>query len=594
MTIETPLDAFSDWWAAASLTWLAVVAAVALLSIAIGYVFAAVQVGPIAAIRRSAAFLRSAVMDLVRLSPRRVTAIARLAMLESVRRMVLAVFVVFLVILLFAGWYLDPTSNNPARLYLSFVLSTTSYLVLLLALFLSVFSLPNDIRNKTIYTIVTKPVRPSEIVLGRIIGFSAIGTVLLLATGLVSYIFVVRGLNHTHEIEEARTHATAGSDDANEDVVAHRTTLVHNHRHEYLEGDHRTSTDRGHWHRVESTGDDNFAVGGVEGLLVARVPVVGSLTFRDRNGELAEKGVSVGQESRYRSWIEGASQQAAVWIFEDVTPQRYPNGLPLEMNLGVFRTHQGDKGKRGILGSIILRNPDDPKIATAPRNFIAQEYRSDLKLMARELSGENGEALDLFDDLTSDGRLEVMIICLEGGQYYGVSPTDVYLRSRNASFFGNFMKGYSGIWLQMLIITTIGVTLSTFLNSAVAMLGTLVLIVAGFARGFMSDVAADRVLGGGPLESLIRLVTQANVSSPLEVGVGGDLATTLDDLYQGMMGGVIYLVPDLSKLGNSNRVANGFDIPWNEVFIHTYTAFGYMLPVFVAGYLFLKMREVAK
>lgn len=590
MKIESPLDPFSSWWAGASLTWLAVIAAVALFGLILGYIFTAVQVGPIAAFGRVGAFLSSAVMDLVRLSPRRTLAIARLATIESIRRMVLAVFVVFLIILLFAGWYLDPTSNNPAQLYLSFVLSTTSYLVLLLALFLSVFSLPNDIRYKTIYTVVTKPVRPSEIVLGRILGFSAIGTVLLIATGLISYVFVVRGLNHTHQIEEfdSVTVASSGEVDVEETL---RTTLVHNHRHPYRPGDARTATEQGHWHPVDPESGD---VGGVEGLLVARVPVVGDLTFLDREGKLAEKGVSVGQESRYRSWIEGGSQAAAVWQFDGITADQYPNGLPLELNLGVFRTHQGDKGERGILGSLILRNPDDHSVVTSPRNFIAQEYRSDLKLINRELSGEDGKQLDLFEDLAPDGRLEVMLLCLEPGQYYGVAPTDVYLRTRDASFFANFMKGFFGIWLQMIIITTIGVVLSTFLNAAVAMLGTLVLIVAGFARAFISDVAADRVLGGGPIESLIRLVTQSNVSTPLEAGLGGDVATTIDDAYQSMLGGLIYLIPDLSDFSDSNRVANGFDIPWNEIFIHSYTAFGYAIPVFIAGYLFLKLREVAK
>ena len=61
-------------------------------------------------------------------------------------------FGVFLLILLFAGWFLDANSNDPAPLYLSFVLTATTYLVLLIALFLSAFSLPADIKNHTIYT----------------------------------------------------------------------------------------------------------------------------------------------------------------------------------------------------------------------------------------------------------------------------------------------------------------------------------------------------------------------------------------------------------------------------------------------------------
>ena len=93
------------------------------------------------------------------------------------------VFAVFILILLFAGWYLDPASIDPARLYLDFVLTATSYLVLLLSLFLSSQSLPADIKSHTIYTVVTKPVRASEVVLGRIVGFTAVTTFLLLVMG---------------------------------------------------------------------------------------------------------------------------------------------------------------------------------------------------------------------------------------------------------------------------------------------------------------------------------------------------------------------------------------------------------------------------
>ena len=42
---------------------------------------------------------------------------AMLAVQEAIRRRVLIAFVVFVVIILFAGWYLDVQSDNPARLY---------------------------------------------------------------------------------------------------------------------------------------------------------------------------------------------------------------------------------------------------------------------------------------------------------------------------------------------------------------------------------------------------------------------------------------------------------------------------------------------
>ena len=134
------------------------------------------------------------VRDLLSMSPRRVRALSWLAIKESIRRKVIVVFAVFILILLYAGWFLDPKSTNPAVLYLSFVLTATSYLVLIMALFLSALSLPNDIKNRTLHTIVTKPVRTSEIVLARILGFMTVGTCLLVLMGVISYVFVVRGL----------------------------------------------------------------------------------------------------------------------------------------------------------------------------------------------------------------------------------------------------------------------------------------------------------------------------------------------------------------------------------------------------------------
>ena len=170
---------------------------------------------------------------MLQISPRRIFAIARLAFQESIRRRVLVVFVVFVIALGFAGWFLDRNSEHPARLYLSFVLTTTNYLVLLLAIFLSAFSLPNDIKNRTIYTVVTKPVRAWEIVFGRILGFCAIGTVLLALMGLSSYLFVHRGLRHTHDVDPAQlTTETTQVDGEARSWKQGFSSRNSNHRHE--------------------------------------------------------------------------------------------------------------------------------------------------------------------------------------------------------------------------------------------------------------------------------------------------------------------------------------------------------------------------
>src|SRR5438067_8273092 len=161
------------------------------------FVIASLQYGPSEAFYYVARSIFSAVTeDLPRFSPRRTLAVARLAVQEAIRNKILVGFGIFLVLLLVAGMFLDVQNSNPSRVYLSFVLTSTNYLVLLMALLLSAFSLPNDIKNRTIYTVVTKPVRASEIVLGRILGFAAVGTSMLVLMGIISYGFVTWSLNH--------------------------------------------------------------------------------------------------------------------------------------------------------------------------------------------------------------------------------------------------------------------------------------------------------------------------------------------------------------------------------------------------------------
>src|SRR3954451_25431667 len=172
------------------------------------FVILSLQYGPSEAFYYVARSIFTAVTeDLPRFSPRRTFAVARLAVQEAIRNKILVGFGIFLLLLLIAGMFLDTGSRdpvyNPARVYLSFVLTSTNYLVILMGLLVSAFSLPNDIKNRTIYTVVTKPIRASEIVLGRILGFASVGTVMLLLMGIISYAFVTWSLNHDHEVDKA-------------------------------------------------------------------------------------------------------------------------------------------------------------------------------------------------------------------------------------------------------------------------------------------------------------------------------------------------------------------------------------------------------
>lgn len=612
MVIETELPPFWQWLfgqaatadspavAGALVTWLQVVGILALLLLGIAFLVAVVRQGPIAATQIFFRRLREGLLDLVKMSPRRVFALSRLAIQEALHRRVLVAFAVFIVVLLFAGWYLDADSPEPARLYLSFVMTTTSYLVLLLSLFLSVFSLPQDITRRTIYTIVTKPVRPSEIVLGRIIGFAAVGTLLLLATGAVSYVFVVRGLDHTHELTERDLRPDDSRGAASGSLVGD-TGASQGHRHDvYIgaDGKGRAETSHGHHHEITvekgADGRTRYVVGPPEGLFTARVPEYGKLRFKDRSGAVTDKGINVGNEWTYRSYIEGGTLAAAVWTFDGITASRFGDYLPLELNLRVFRTHKGDI-ERGILGSIVLVNPDT-NLRSAPINFVAREFTTDLQRIPRKVraEGSDGRELDVFNDLASNGRLIVEISCLQREQYFGVAQADVYLRARDASFFTNFVKGYLGIWLQMVLVTSFGVVYSTFLNGSVAMMATAATMLAGFFTGFIEKLATGQITGGGPAESLYRILTQSNVVVPIEQGPTKVVIEMVDRVFQFVLARVSGLLPNFTSYSDIDYVAYGYDIPAELLLIHTLTALSFVVPLVLVGHFFLKTREVAR
>src|SRR5262245_42284165 len=117
---------------------------------------------------------------LLRLRPRRIWALAKLSFKEALRRRVLWAFAALLLVFLFAGWFLDTKPEDQVRTYVSLVSKVTAFLLLITAGLMAAFSIPTDIRNQTIHTILTKPVEPFEVVLGRFLGYSLLMTLILL------------------------------------------------------------------------------------------------------------------------------------------------------------------------------------------------------------------------------------------------------------------------------------------------------------------------------------------------------------------------------------------------------------------------------
>lgn len=238
--------------------------------------------------------LTSYLSDIASISPRRIFALSSLTLKEAVRRKALLVFVLFAILLMFAGWFIADANERPelqVSVHVTFLFTAISWLILPAVMFLSCWALPEDIRLRSLHTVVTKPARRLEIVIGRMAGLGVVTLFVLLVMGAIGLFWLTRRIP-----DSARS------------------------------------------------------------ALNCRVPVFGELYFISAEGQPTEVGLNVGDVWAYRSHILGNSRARAVWVFRGLDESSLTKNeqgeeeLQLECRFEAFRTVKGSE--RSILQGI--------------------------------------------------------------------------------------------------------------------------------------------------------------------------------------------------------------------------------------------------
>jgi ABC-type transport system involved in multi-copper enzyme maturation permease subunit len=504
-------------------------------------------------------------LDLFRLSGRRVWAIARLSVKEAIRHKVLWSFTVLLAVFLFASWfYSSDRPEDQWRTYVSLVFFVMTGLLLLTASVLACFSLPTDIRQQTIHTVVTKPVYRFELVLGRIIGFGFLMTAVLGVMAHLSLLYVFRGIDPTA-----------------------RETSVR-----------------------------------------ARVPLYGSLHFEELNeqGEYVRRlrGDDVGREWGYHQYIRGGSTQEAVWQFPSA-PAGFAGTdrmVPVEFNFDIFRTSKGGDidPQQGVSCQVKFINKNKWRLDRYTKYREEVDARTQLR-SEQERARDYGyyelptpiQVVDyqtytiffpaaLLEDLGPEG-LEIRVSCRDTNQYLGMAPRDLYILADEASFYLNYLKGAVGIWFLMMLVIILGVVFSTYLSALVGLLLTWMVIMGGVpaVRGLVESMARQQpptttspLESSGPTEAMYRLVRGDPPTTPLEQTRGVWVIRKSDNLFRYVYRGLSNVLPDLGQYYRSVFVEEGFNIPLDELFATFLLLLGYVFPFLVAAYYLLNAREVAQ
>jgi hypothetical protein len=512
-------------------------------------------------------------LGILRLRWRRIFALSKLSFKEAVRRRVLYAFTGLLVVFLFGSWFVPSSAKDEVRTYVEVVFFAMGFLLLFTAAIVSSFSIPADIKQQTIHTIVTKPVERFEIVLGRFLGFLALMSLVLLAMTTISLLYVLSSI-----------HPEAAAES-----------------------------------------------------LKARDPLYGELSFENTEDASGKAGTNVGREWDYRSYISkvapGAPPPTARWDFASVPANlgRRPE-VAGEYSFDVYRTTKGDEGRdvyctfrfytwryrknddlafRKKRGSAAIRDRErDDRLAyeygyfeieaQPVTDFRTQTFELPAGLFRNAAEDDPEREQSLKEAKQKKIPLTARVLCESPSQYVGMAKYDFYVRldsgrAERASFAYNFYKGAFGIWMRLALVIGLAVVLSTYLNGVISLLAVGVLYIGGLCREFVETIAWGVNPGGGPTEAAQRIFRRELTSPRADdsTSIGNQLVGDSDVVFRWVIKRVLNLLPDVDRFDFTSYVAEGFNVNGSQLGLDVLLLLAYLIPWAVFAFYLLRWREVA-
>ena len=527
------------------LYWLAVVVVYCILAFLGGLIVSLAthgMKGPTITVRT----VKTGIRDLLLVSGKRISAVATLTFKEAWRRKAFMVGFLFIALYMFGGWFLgNADAEKPAKPYVTFVMTSIRWNLLPMAILVSCWGLPADIKARSLHTVVTKPVRRSEIVMGRMLGYSAVVTLVLVVTAVVGYVWIQRQV----------------PDRAKDQLIARVPVYGQLGFLDKSGNETRSGVNVGDVWEYRSY---------IEGLTNARA----IWKFENLNVQRLKSAGKIRVEQSFEAFrsYKGEIREQVRYTLSVVNPSR-----DLRVLVGTFPVQEFSVGTEDAVVEI-------PQQLT---------YRDSYDLDAEE------KTVDLFDDIIDNGALTIEIGCVDEQQYLGVARADLFVRLPDESFLSTYTRSILSLWLLVVLVVLIGTAGSCFLKGPVATLLTASLIVLGQSlRASMNDMLVQltqtgKVLGGGMFESVYRLATQMNVQTPLPDNVGTTIIKTVDQGIFHMLWGVQATIPNLTYFDANQFVANGFQVPWGDALLPALaTTLGYLIPLIILGYFSLQLREL--
>jgi hypothetical protein len=447
------------------------------------------------------------------------------------------------------------------------------------------------------YTIVSKPVERFEIILGRFFGYGGMMTVALLLMVFISVIYIGSSKFNPKAVEET--------------YKARVTVRGKLSFRAYREGYEGTNVGREFEYRKYIGGSPQTR----ERAIWSFDEVPANLTRKDRASVPLEYTLDIfrltkGDENRgvdinirVCSWQTGQRPSEVrgdgVWRWTD---QERADRYEKE------RQEINNKLKAGGYGPGYDKNLDYAKPGTKTWELVdnlAKVYGF-YEIPSVEVYDfqpgsvpiptglfENAAEGDAVVGEKKQPRVQVYVKCMSHGQMLGMAEGDLYFIEGQRAFWENYFKSSFGLWCRMLIVIGLAVTFSTYFAAMIAVLGTAMMYGMGYLAEFIQDIGNRSNVGGGPMESSIRMIRGETPTMPFEATGALQAVNIFDEFFAWIFRRVMNVIPDVDAFAWSDFLGEGYNVNFEHLVVNLLMLVGYLLPWGVLAYYLMRNREVA-
>jgi len=354
---------------------------------------------------------------------------------------VAAVFLILLLILLPVMGFSatgDGTLKGRLQTFVSYGLSLTSILLCLLTIIISIYSVTSDIEQRQIYTVITKPIRRFQFLLGKLLGVVILDVILLGLFSAIIYTITIytpqffnasetERIQANNEFFTARAALTVPEVDVSQDVENIYKKL-----------------------EVSNELPDN----------VPRDEIIAELT---KQQQLVKRAAAVGYE--------------LLWEFDNVKPRDPNERLFIRFKYDVPVTPPDSQ----VYGLWTVGDYRQIKYGMKPDIL---PYIFERKDPVRKFCEIEVPA----DAVAKDGYLAVGFFNVPLNNTAVIFPPDgIEVLYKADTFTGNFVRAVLLILLRLIFLACLGILTSTFLSFPVAILLCLVLFSTASVSGFVIE-----------------------------------------------------------------------------------------------------------